>query len=236
MTEQTRTLKNTIMGIREYFPKYIFLTECSSTAGGYVIKEALRSGYPSQSLPKFYRIDPRQVISLLGHSQRVIRGEEILTEEYENRRRELEEFFKIRIDDNNARILVYDSDWCSGKSPGSVLALLRNPEIFGFSQSIRCKNVKMNLSWALEKRIDYCPTENNGLVLDVCESDVIEIPPTPTIYTEVTRKEKHGTDLNNYNFRGRVNKGGLRYIRELKSHGKTVGEEIFRELERGKEK
>ncbi len=223
--KKTWTTEDTIIGIGNYAPKYIFLTECSSIGGGYVIKEALRAAYPDQPQPKFFRVDPRQVICLLEHSKKIMHGEEMSSEEYRDKKRELEEFFEKRIWDKSARILVYDADWCSGKSPGSIVSLLKNPEAFGFSSSIRCYDVKMNLPWSLEKKVDYRPT-NADLILDISEEDIIEILPTPTIYSEVTDKGKWRGNRGPYNFRARICKGRLSYVKQLKAHGKKVGEKL----------
>ena len=123
--------QETIKKIHRYNPEYVFLTETSSIPSGYILKEALRKAYPDSLLPKFYRVDPRQV-------------RQVMSEGDSKNKRKLEKFFKKRIKNKDANILVYDMDWDDGWSPGSIVALLKHPERFGFNEDITCANVKMN--------------------------------------------------------------------------------------------
>ena len=138
--------KRVVEQTHQYDPAYIFLTETSSISSGYMIKEGLKIAYPEDPLPKFYRINPTEVMELMLKGQHVVDGEEDRDDDFETKRKELEDFFKKRIKDREARILIYDVDWSKGPSPGSILSLLKNPKRYGFSEDIKCDNVKMNLS------------------------------------------------------------------------------------------
>jgi hypothetical protein len=235
--------KETIIGIHKYAPAYVFLLETTSTPEGFKIKEALKTAYPNQPAPIFYRIDPRQVIGVLSQGRRIIKGKENPTKEYEAKKKELEEFFRKRIKDKNARILIYDTDWSKGSSPGSILALLKNPKEFGLNEDIGCKNVKMNLSEGGDRKLDWEYMGKYYKDLDLqnylSDSDIIEIPPIHAFHRKIIIKG----EPNNYNFRGRINRekpysptdlSNLGYIRYIKDKGKKLGEEVKKEEQRRK--
>lgn len=215
-----------ITEIHKYNPKYVFLTETSSVAFGYVIKEALKNAYPDAPLPKFYRIDPRQVREVMIIGQKIAKGEiDLNTSEFQSKKKELEDFFLKRITDKEAKILIYDRDWADGKSPGSILALLKNPENFGFSKEIKVSNIKMNLNeqGSTETRPEGFPE----LELDIKESDILPIHGYGMYpYKRVTRKNKNGKG-ENYNFRGTILSGQSNDIKEYKRRGAMLGKDLL---------
>jgi hypothetical protein len=212
--------KIVVSGIHKYRPKYVFLTESSSIPAGYVIKEALRKAYPNEPLPIFYRIDPKQVMGLMLDGQRIVRGEEqgINKKDFEKKRKGLEDFFKKRIKEKDARILIFDSDWASGRSPGSVLALLKNPEKYGFDKDIQRPQVKMNRGPderppSSRQYIDdyFCGDyqfKPGYLNIDIGEKDILPSIPGwhPLTEVAITPKEKYRVEEGggNYDFRGRI--------------------------------
>src|SRR3989338_7375924 len=238
--------------IHRYHPSYIFLTETSSVQVGYLIKEALKVAYPNEPLPRFYRIDPRQVIPVLKYGQDVVDGKVKGVDRTLNAKiKELEEFFRKRIKNKKARILVYDRDWSSGKSPGSVLALLKNPSRFGFSEDIACQNVKMNMGEGNNKGEDFRPEywQGSGLDLALTRKDILPIQGYggfPYVDMKVSDKKhsfKSHPQAGNYNFRGSVRKSLPEYqkgwfanqkefIKDVKRQGKTLGRIIHKELEK----
>lgn len=166
--------KQIVEQIHKYNPSYVFLTETSSIQIGLLIKEAIRIAYPNQPIPKFYRVDPKQVIPVLRYGQDSVDGKARGNLSLETEKRELEEFFRKRIKDRNAKILVYDSDWADGKSPGSIVALLKNPERFGLNKDIKSSNVKMNLG---ESGNGYSlrPEGWKGVDLALTKEDIVPI-------------------------------------------------------------
>jgi hypothetical protein len=78
-------------------PKYIFLTETSATPLRYLIKEAWRTAYPNEVLPKFYRIDPESIntYDIKGIS-------------------EMQDYISKRATDKNANVIVFDEAGFSG--------------------------------------------------------------------------------------------------------------------------
>lgn len=255
MQDVEEEAKRVVEQIHKYNPKYVFLTETSSVQVGALIKEALRTAYPNQPLPSFYRIDPRQVIPVLKYGQNKVDGNVESSPSFEKEKRDLEEFFKKRIKDRDAKILVYDNDWASGKSPGSIVALLKNPERFGFNKDIQSQEVKMN-----SKSINYTqwgygldPENWGGLNLALTKEDLAPIshyggfPFGDLKLTDKARpfSKSHREGAGNYNFRGRIRKkhrlSGESYhgwhlsqqdlIRDIKRQGRALGELIHNEIE-----
>ena len=248
--------KEIVEKIHRYHPSYIFLTETSSVQVGYLIKEALKVAYPNEPLPRFYRIDPRQVIPVLKYGQDVVDGKVKRVDRTLNaKKEELEEFFRKRIKNKKARILVYDRDWSTGKSPGSVLALLKNPSRFGFSEDIACQNVKMNMGEGNNKGEDFRPEYWQGLGLDLAltRKDILPIQgyggfPYEDMKVSDKNHSLHPNDKShpqagNYNFRGSVRKSlpehqkgwfanQKEFIKDVKRQGKTLGRVIHKELEK----
>lgn len=229
LKEEERFEENSRRGIIEihkYNPKYIFLTETSSIPSGYIMKEGLKNAYPDSQLPDFFRINPGEVIEIMEEGEKIVKGEKEPNEEFNRKKMELELFFKKRIVDRNARILIYDADWYSGKSPGSILSLLKTPTRYGFSDEIQCNNLTMNLSEQeghinLKKEGEkYTGRELNtsrrtgtGYVLNlsVDEDDIIPVPghigPLSAYPETITGKKiksgaKPGTGR--YNFRAKI--------------------------------
>ena len=233
--EWIQKYEETIKQIHEYNPEYIFLTETSSIPLGYLIKEALRKAYPNSPLPKFYRVDPRQI-------------QEVMFEGGSEEKRKLEEFFRKRIKIKNAKILVYDTDWDAGRSPGSIVALLKYPERFGFDIDINCPNVKMNGRIFPEQERKLSPNVKKDFGID--DSDIapiigIEFPFRHGM-SRLTIKE--GNE-NKFDFRGRRLKKEnypsrdkqdydpryrtpLELIEGAKKLGRELGQELRAELEK----
>lgn len=225
-------IKKSIIEIHKYNPEYIFLTECSSIPPGYTIKEALRSAYPNGPLPKFYRVDPRQVIKVMSVGQKIVDGLATSEEKsfFEEKREELQRFFKERILNREAKILIFDEDWAAGDSPGSIVGLLKHPENFGFDKEICAPNVKMNLN---ERHDDELQSQNWQLNLDLGPGDILPITPVDIgMIDKVTRK---GGD-NDYNFRARIgnlrNKSSINIVKNFKMEGSEIGEELRTDLEK----
>lgn len=125
-------IEREIEAIHEYGPKYIFLLETSAIPSGYALKEAWKIAYPDETVPIFYRIDPKTLFSMSNLSYRGQDKEDRETVEF---------FFKKRIKDNDAKILIYDEYFESGRSAAIVACVLVYPEISGFSPEIKCSNV-----------------------------------------------------------------------------------------------
>lgn len=134
-----------LRGIHRYNPKYVFLTETNAIPDGYILKAAWKEAYPGEEVPKFYRIDPRALRAIMQVSKE---GQipEIEAKDVEILRRNVESFFKARIKDKQARILVYDEYSEGGQSPGAIMNLLKNPETFGFSNDIKCRHVRRSMA------------------------------------------------------------------------------------------
>ncbi len=222
--------KKGIQGIHKYAPKYIFLAESTSILPGYEMKEALRKAYPGEPLPKFYRIDPRQVRKVMEAGKKVVQGnanEEDRTY-FESKKEELQEFLKKRIADRDAHILVYDQDWSTGKSPASIVALLKNPEIYGFNSEVKSQNVKMN-DFGSNVR------EDTAREFDIHPSDIL---PSSTLRLEsddvrITYKERpnYGSNFRRPRIKA---KDGLPLISLYKKAGRELGEELHAEIEKKK--
>ncbi|HLC57725.1 MAG TPA: hypothetical protein VJH95_04085 [Candidatus Nanoarchaeia archaeon] len=235
--EWVQKYEETIKQIHEYNPKYVFLTETSSIPSGYLIKEALRKAYQNSPLPKFYRVDPRQV-------------REVMFKGDGKKKRKLEEFFRKRIKNKEANILVYDTDWDGGKSPGSIVALLKHPERFGFDKDIQCTSVKMNgrifpkHARKLEPEVkekygiddsDIAPIigiENPFLFSRLTEKDTSYPQKPQKIHDfrgKIRRRENYPSgNARHYNSRYRT---PLELIAGAKKLGRELGQEIHSELE-----
>lgn len=246
--------KKAIEAIHQYKPKYIFLADTGSVTAGAVLKDALKKAYPAEPLPKFYRIDPRQVINVLEagndinlHNESGYDPTKPAHEKkkdvkfFETKKGELEEFFRKRIRDKSAPILVYDQDWNMGWSPGSIVSLLKHPEKYGLDPSIKCDQVKMNNSQDAPPSQDFY-RRKAAQTLEIDSSDIL---PESTLSTAIassrftTKKDERG----GYNFRGRIGRSGkisgynlsnLDALRAYKQLGREVGQEIHTELERKK--
>jgi F0F1-type ATP synthase assembly protein I len=239
--------KKVIKNIHDYHPDYIFLTESTSILPGYEIKEAWRRAYPNEPLPKFYRIDPRQVMKVMRASGKsgtfakryqerkksigLSRKYEDETPEYfESHKKQLEEFFKKRLKDPTARIFVYDYDWASGESPGSIVALLKDPEKYGLDPSIRRPNIKMNTGG------EKVPAPQVTEELGINSSDLL---PDSSFWEReaqsITYKKRnvYGSDFRRPR---RSFKYGLPKISAYKKRGTELGEELHAELKQEAQK
>jgi len=149
--ENKNDFKRELIAIHKFNPKYIFLTETSALPVGYAFKEAWKKAYPGETLPAFYRIEPKRLRTFeMDIRDRQAIDDKICfttsyvpsSEELNQERKKIEDFFKKRIKDKNAPILVWDEDTVSGGSPGIVREILTNPETYGLNPEIKCKNVK----------------------------------------------------------------------------------------------
>ena len=109
-----KVLLGEIKDIHKFNPQYVFLTECSAIPDGYAIKEAWKKAYSEEKIPIFYRIDPQHL--------QYVRNKGSPTEKMA-----VASFFKKRIKDPNARILVYDERPYSGGSLKAVVSALTVP-------------------------------------------------------------------------------------------------------------
>jgi hypothetical protein len=214
-----------ISEIHKYNPRYIFLTETSSIPAGYIMKEGLRAAYPNCELPEFFRINPTEVAEVMEEGEKIIKGEKEHDEEFGRKKNALEQFFNKRIADKNSKILIYDNDWATGRSPGAILSLLKTPTRYGFSADIQCSNIKMNLSsqeghknfktgeidTGRELFINRRTGSEYVLNLSVDEEDIISVPGNvgplgayPVVITgkKIKPGSKPGTGI--HDFRARV--------------------------------
>jgi len=111
-------------------PKYIFLTESAAISNGYVLKEAWKKAYPNEKPPIFYRVNPRVINAL------ATRGGEY--------KKVLEDFFRKRIKDRDAGIMVYDEMGSCDSSMG-LKNFLKNPEKYRCSPDLKCSRVFLNV-------------------------------------------------------------------------------------------
>lgn len=150
-------VKKDLVKLHDYNPMYVFLTETSALAEGYAIKEAWRTAYPNDPLPKFYRVDPRTLIAMQKEMEE---GRE--TPEVQKDREALENFFKKRIKDRGARIFIYDEFCETGRSSEAVMKFLKYPERYNLDPSLKCENVRMvtpsDPRYLQEKRVisEFC--------------------------------------------------------------------------------
>ncbi len=246
-----------LIEIHKYNPKYIFLTETSSIGSGYVMKSGLKAAYPDTEQPEFYRVNPRDILKVMLIGQTRLLGQNIEgirkihpthiprikkdvndylrnaggydEKLFESKRQELETFFRSRIKDTSAKILVFDSDWSTGKSPGSIVSLLKNPEHYGFSADIKCENVKMNLPevptahWNRLKTADLVYGGKVQLDLNLGPEDIIGIPaviaPLSGVSNNIpiTAKNKEFTGAGTRNFRAKIAKLTTDNIKQVHS-------------------
>jgi len=109
-------------------PKYIFLTESAAISNGYILKEAWKKAYPDEKPPIFYRVNPRA---------------DIFSNSYppsSKKKKIVEDFFKKRIKDRDAGIMIYDEMGVC-ESSERIQHFLKNPEEYGYSPDIKCSRV-----------------------------------------------------------------------------------------------
>jgi hypothetical protein len=92
----------------EIKPDYIFLTETSAVPAGYLFKEAWKTAYPGEPLPKFFRVDPKAM------------GNKSNAEELAGYQEKLGEYLKKRVQKENARIVIFDEEPVSKNSQTTV--------------------------------------------------------------------------------------------------------------------
>ena len=139
-------LKHDLRGIHEYRPKYIFLTDTSAIPFGYELKASWKYAYPGEEAPQFYRVDPKALRYMMYVSKKFEEGDETKKEEALKFRKEIADFFGKRIKNQKDKILVYDEHSEVGQTPQLIVNLLKNPETYGLTNKIKCKDVKRSIS------------------------------------------------------------------------------------------
>ena len=192
----------------EIKPEYIFLNETSATPFGYLFKEAWKAAYPKDNLPKFYRIDPAS----LG---------------VEDKQGDLK-YLSKRVKNKDANIVIFDETGPTGSSALRVNEFLSDSN--RGQGNLTGKEIRDRENFAI-------PGENifmyRGLMaLSPDEAKGLQVWPE----TKVTQKKSsmYYGDPNDleYGLTGRtikdpeLKKEALKYISELKSVGREIGEEI----------
>ena len=105
----------------EIKPDYIFLNETRATPFGYLFKSAWKEAYPNESLPKFYRIDPRA-------TPHYTMGESKGDEKKNNLDflKRWKEFLFKRISKSDARVIVFDEAYSQGYSNNAIQYTIRD--------------------------------------------------------------------------------------------------------------
>ncbi len=135
-------------------------------------------------------------------------------------KKSVEKFFKYRIKNKKNPIFVYDEDSTTGKSPGAIVRLLKNPEKYGFSEDIKCDNVRM-----------VSPTLESGKY--ECKKHLVpEVHGIMEPFSSITIKAH--SNLRGWIIRKRAGKSTRDLIKKYKSMGKEAGEELYEELGRKK--
>jgi hypothetical protein len=198
----------------EIKPEYIFLNETSATPFGYLFKETWKTAYPKDKLPKLYRIDPP---SLSYHSAENLK--------------EIKDYLSKRVKNKDARIVVFDETGPTGASAWRVNAVLSGRRRFSGHWEGKDDDVE-------DYRKNFAiPGENifmyRGLM--ALSSDVaMGLPVWPEAKVTQKKSSMYYGDPNDleYGLTGRtikdpeLKKEALKYISELKSVGREIGEEI----------
>lgn len=248
LRERKEHIKTALIETHKYDPKYIFLTETSSIPAGYLLKSGLETAFPEGGQPDFYRINPAEVMKVMvvgqsrvdaaNESEAAAKARKKDIDEYlkfggqfadynneeifQLKKAELENFFENRIKEKEAKILVYDLDWNTGTSPGSIVALLKNPERYGLSRNIKSPNVKMNLPesdmqipWREEKLKTYrnINFSRASIDLNLSKNDILPIPGhitgLPNANPRITAKNpREAKQAGIRNFRAKIGREG----------------------------
>ncbi|MDD4901464.1 MAG: hypothetical protein PHS62_05215, partial [Patescibacteria group bacterium] len=191
---------------------------------GYLFKEAWKSAYSDEPTPRFYRINPRSVTRTHMVPQNL---------------EKFQDYLSRRIDDKNAKVIIFDEAANTGMSAATVMEFLSG-EGGEFNRLFDDKDYPENRKAYKNFKEDVLvPIENiyiyPGLVTlrsgagpgyqGMLKYDA-EIKPA----VKVTQKDFHRSELTSRTIKDPAKrKEALKYISELKSVGQEIGEEIKQE-------
>lgn len=232
-------LKQLVKDMHSKDPKYIFLTDTSATPWGYFIKEAWKEAYPEEKVPIFYRINPTSLKEppVQMSKEKIKKFQKYLKKK------------KIKPEDN---IIIFDEFYFSGRSMNAIKDAFENPSrqfgehcfkniayIEGNVGQLKKEGGKLLLShekkkgygignlFALQKNFGRYNTWGGKKVK---EDDKILIEFTVTDKDKDIKTKKFTADIKH-----KKGKEYLEIIKEIKSMGKEVGEEIHEGDEKRKD-
>ncbi len=173
----------------EVKPDYIFLTETSAIPFGYVLKEAWKTAYNDEEIPKFYRVDPSFLMNTFGPGMKddnpyYIKEEAIL-----------KEHFNALITKNNPNIIVFDEGGIISGNLGSRDQKSYDDFLYRYTDEDK-KEDKSNRAPVFR---DIMHTRSQRIVMKYL--DVLLKDKNPSIYgsqqaiTEVLRGEEVECDI-----------------------------------------
>ncbi len=188
-------IKSQVIFLHDFYkPDYILLTESSAVPVGYVIKEAWKTAYPNEKLPKFLRVVPFGL--------------------REDRKEVNRSFFEKRVKDKNAKILVYDEEKDTGSSISAVLNALKEE---GYKNILgnfdRCGMEKMLDKTYLESGKYKKLSDKQKKEVDKLYKTIHDFISTPLHCGGITTKSSRGSRPNRGGYYGR------KYASEMKKSG-----------------
>lgn len=229
---------NLIQDMHAKNPKYILLNDTSATAWGLVLKEAWKQAYPSEEIPKFYRVDPR-VLEGIPNS--------------EKSRQAWKDYLEKRGMKETDKIIDFDEECAGGRSANRVREAFENESgLYGAHHYTNIEYMYCDAGWMDRK--------DGKLVLPVDPTDLSKKQPgfqryrisggigvDPAIKTEGTEggkfrlstkitKSLRAPPLEPLKFTGNLIRhpsGEYKEIyREIKLFGKEIGEELHAKLQK----
>lgn len=240
ITENTKGVMNLIQDMHAKNLKYILLNNTSATAWGLVLKEAWKQAYPSEEIPKFYRVDPK-VLEGIPNS--------------EKSKQAWKEYLEKRGMKETDKIIDFDEEYAGGRSANLVREAFENERgLYGAHHFKNMEYMYCDAGWMVR---------NNGkLVRPVDFTDLSKKQPgfqryrisggidiDPTIKTEGTEggkfrlstkstKSLREPPLEPLKFTGDlIHHPSAEYkeiYQEIKLFGREIGQQLHSDLERQK--